>query len=80
MIKRRGELAGVEVHPHTFRHTFAHKWLDSGGNEHDLMRLTGGRTPSWSLGTRPPRLLSEPLGLTSGWRLGTISEPFPGPD
>jgi site-specific recombinase XerD len=41
MIKRRGELAGVELHPHTFRHTFAHKWLDSGGNEHDLMRLTG---------------------------------------
>jgi site-specific recombinase XerD len=46
MIKRRGELASVEVHPHTFRHTFAHMWLDSGGNEHDLMVLTGWTNPS----------------------------------
>ena len=29
------------VHPHRFRHTFAHVWLASGGQEGDLMRLAG---------------------------------------
>ena len=43
IVKRRGEQAGVELHPHSFRHTFAHLWLDSGGSEHDLMKLTGWR-------------------------------------
>ena len=32
--------AGIgEIHPHLFRHTFAHQWLASGGSEGDLMRL-----------------------------------------
>ena len=45
MIGRRGEQAGIEdLHPHVFRHTFAHQWLAKGGNEGDLMRLTGWRT------------------------------------
>jgi site-specific recombinase XerD len=45
MVGRRGEQAGVEnLHPHVFRHTFAHRWLAKGGNEGDLMRLTGWRT------------------------------------
>jgi integrase len=29
------------LHPHQFRHTFAHTWLAGGGNEIDLMRLAG---------------------------------------
>jgi site-specific recombinase XerD len=45
MLDRRGKQAGVEgVHPHRFRHTFAHNWLAAGGQEQDLMRLAGWRT------------------------------------
>jgi site-specific recombinase XerD len=41
-VKIRGELAGIEhLHPHRFRHTFAHDFLMSGGQERDLKRLAG---------------------------------------
>ncbi len=47
MLNRRGREAGVDnVHAHRFRHTFAHRWLSEGGNEGDLMRLTGWKTRS----------------------------------
>jgi site-specific recombinase XerD len=46
VLERRAAEAGVEhVHPHRFRHTYAHTWLASGGQEHDLMRLAGWRSP-----------------------------------
>lgn len=42
VLERRAKLAGVpHIHPHQFRHTFAHEWLADGGQENDLMRLTG---------------------------------------
>ena len=42
MLWRRAEQAGIgKIHPHQFRHTFAHTWLSQGGNEGDLVRLTG---------------------------------------
>lgn len=42
MLKRRAAEAGIgHVHPHQFRHTFAHRWLAEGGNEGDLQRLMG---------------------------------------
>jgi integrase len=45
MVNRRAERAGIgHVHPHQLRHTFAHRWLDSGGNEQDLMRLVGWKS------------------------------------
>lgn len=45
LLERRAKDAGVpHVHPHRFRHTFAHMWLAEGGQEHDLMRLAGWRT------------------------------------
>jgi site-specific recombinase XerD len=45
MIRRRGEDAGLgPIHPHQLRHSFAHAWLASGGNEGDLMRLAGWRS------------------------------------
>ena len=45
LLERRGALAGVpHLHPHRFRHTFAHRWSVAGGNETDLMRLAGWRS------------------------------------
>lgn len=45
MLTRRATMAGVTgMHPHRFRRTFAHDWLEAGGTEHDLMKITGWRT------------------------------------
>lgn len=42
ILRRRAAQAGIEgMHAHRFRHHFAHTWLAEGGNEGDLMRLTG---------------------------------------
>jgi site-specific recombinase XerD len=47
MLRRRAAEAGLEhLNPHQFRHTFSHMWLAEGGNEGDLMRLTGWRSRS----------------------------------
>jgi site-specific recombinase XerD len=48
MLQRRADQAGYDpdVHPHQFRHTFAHDWLDRGGAEGDLMRLMGWNSRS----------------------------------
>jgi site-specific recombinase XerD len=44
MLARRGRDAGIDgLHPHMFRHTFAHRWLRADGTEGDLMRLAGWR-------------------------------------
>ncbi len=45
VLRRRAVEAGIgPVHPHLFRHTFAHQWLAGGGAEGDLMRLAGWRS------------------------------------
>lgn len=43
MVKARGRDAGIgdDVHPHRFRHSFAHDFLLAGGGERDLKRLAG---------------------------------------
>lgn len=46
-LKVRAERAGLDarlVHPHRFRHTYAHDFLLAGGQERDLMRLLGWRS------------------------------------
>jgi site-specific recombinase XerD len=44
MVKRRGNQAGIEgLHPHMFRHTFAHYFRSLGGSDSDLARLGGWR-------------------------------------
>jgi site-specific recombinase XerD len=41
-VKLRAGRAGVKgVHPHRFRHTVAHNWLDQGGSETGLMSNNG---------------------------------------
>ncbi len=42
-LKVRGAKAGItdRLHPHRFRHTFAHDFLLAGGQERDLKRLAG---------------------------------------
>ncbi|MBX7264898.1 tyrosine-type recombinase/integrase [Micromonospora sp. Llam7] len=44
-IVRRGRRLGVPIHPHLLRHTWAHRWLDAGGAEGDLMALAGWDSP-----------------------------------
>lgn len=46
MLERRGEEAGIEgkVHPHRFRRTAAHMWLEHGGDAHDLMQVAGWKS------------------------------------
>jgi site-specific recombinase XerC len=45
MLKRRGGVVGISnLHPHAFRHTWAHAFRAAGGNEGDLMLLGGWRS------------------------------------
>jgi integrase len=45
MLERRCRESGIpRIHPHQFRHTFAHEWRAHGGSETDLMRLGGWRS------------------------------------
>jgi len=42
VIRERGEQAGIPgLHPHMFRHAYAHSFLLEGGQETDLMRIAG---------------------------------------
>lgn len=44
-LLRRAHKAGIgHIHPHMFRHAFAHYWRLEGGNDSDLMRLMGWKS------------------------------------
>jgi site-specific recombinase XerD len=45
MLSRRAATVGIDhIHPHQFRHTFAHRWLAAGGSEGDLQTAAGWRS------------------------------------
>jgi site-specific recombinase XerD len=45
MVQRRGFEAGLaKIHPHMFRHTFAHQWLSQNGTEGGLMQVAGWKS------------------------------------
>lgn len=46
MLAKRSDQAQLpRIHAHQFRHSFAHEYLAAGGNEGDLQRLAGWRSP-----------------------------------
>jgi Phage integrase family len=70
MVRRSGAEAGIpELHPHMLRHTFAHSWLAEGGNEGDLMRITGCKSRAMvnRYGPRQPTSAPATPTVVSAW-------------
>jgi site-specific recombinase XerD len=49
VVRDRATAAGFTIHPHQFRHTFAHEWKKAGGSDSDLMAFCGWSAPSMVL-------------------------------
>jgi site-specific recombinase XerD len=74
LVRERGRLAGIErLHPHLFRHTYAHLSLAAGMQEGDLQRLGGWRDRSMlsrygaSAATERALAAQKKLGLGNKW-------------
>lgn len=70
MLRRRAERADIgRIHPHLFRHSFAHAYLAAGGGETNLMALTGWQDRSMLQRYAAERARAEHRRLSPGDRL-----------
>ena len=76
LIRARGAAAGLAVHPHLFRHAYAHSMLSAGMQESDLMAVAGWKSREmltrYAASTRQERALKAARALSPVDRL---SEP-----
>ncbi len=73
LIRARGAAAGLTVHPHSFRHSYAHSMLSAGMQESDLMAVAGWRSREmltrYAASTRQERALKSARALSPVDRL-----------
>lgn len=70
LVRLRGRQAGIgeHLHPHAFRHAYAHAMLAGGMQEHDLMAIAGWKSPAmlarYAASTRQERALVAARALS----------------
>ena len=73
LIRARGAAAGLAVHPHLFRHAYAHSMLSAGMQESDLMAVAGWKSREmltrYAASTRQERALKSARALSPVDRL-----------